>query len=154
MLDDADKAKTNPHFRSRYADLAAVREALRKPLSDNGISYTQIAGGGEGFVEVETILMHASGQHIGGVLRMPVAQNTPQGFGSALTYARRYSLMAAVGIAASEDDDDGNAGSERASARGGGSAMIGEDEIARLQDLIIEAGADPLRFYPTSGLSI
>jgi 2-methylisocitrate lyase-like PEP mutase family enzyme len=113
-LDDAEKAATNPHFRSRYADLAAVRDAIRVPLSSNGLSYVQMARGDTGAVEVETMLMHSSGQFIADTLRLPVLQNTPQAFGSALTYARRYSLMAMVGIAASEDDDDGNKATERA----------------------------------------
>jgi len=112
-LDDAEKASTNPHFKSRYADLAAVRDAIKLPLSCNGLSYVQMARSDQGAVEVETMLMHSSGQYLADTLRLPVLQNTPQAFGSALTYARRYSLMALIGIAAAEDDDDGNKASER-----------------------------------------
>jgi hypothetical protein len=108
-LDDASKSSINPHFKSRYASLDAVRTAIREPLSLNGLSYVQCARAGQGFVEVETVLMHASGQFIAETLTMPAAQNTAQGFGTALTYCRRYSLMAMVGIAAVEDDDDGHA---------------------------------------------
>lgn len=112
-IEDAEKDRTNPHFKSRYADLASVRDAIRSPLSSNGLSFVQLARGEGGHVEVETILMHSSGQFISEVLAMPVGQNTPQGFGSALTYARRYSLMAIVGVAAAEDDDDGDAASRQ-----------------------------------------
>ncbi len=111
-LDDAAKDATNPDFASRYADLASVRDAIRKPLSDNELAYVQLARSGKGYVEVETVLMHASGQLIADVLRMPAAQQTPQGFGSALTYCRRYALMAMIGVATSADDDDGRGASQ------------------------------------------
>lgn len=107
-IEDADKDATNPHFKSKYADLASVRAAIRKPFSDNGLSYVQLPRMAEKMVEVETVLMHASGQFIGETMAMPVQQVTAHGIGSALTYVRRYALMAVAGIAASEDDDDGN----------------------------------------------
>jgi hypothetical protein len=105
-IEDATKDATNPHFKSRYADLASVRAAIRKPLSDNGIAYVQLARAAEKSVEIETILIHGkSGQAIGDTLRLPLQQATPQAVGSAISYGRRYSLMSIVGIAA--DDDDG-----------------------------------------------
>jgi hypothetical protein len=113
QLQDAAKDATNPQFRSRYANLASVRDVLRKPLSDNGLSYVQLVRGGQGKVEVETMLMHASGQFIGECLVLPTTSNTAQATGSAITYARRYALMALVGAAAAEDDDDGEAASRR-----------------------------------------
>ncbi len=89
-----------------YATLAACFEAIQ-PLHANGIAVTQIPLDGGNGVLVATLLMHASGQWIRGEMWMPVAQQTPQGYGSALTYARRYGLSALCGLAS--DDDDGAA---------------------------------------------
>lgn len=107
VMSHASKDAQNPHFRSRYADLAAVWSAVREPLSANGLSVVQTVAQGDGTVGVRSLLLHASGEWICSVLEMPVAQKTPQGYGSALTYARRYALAALVGIA--QDDDDAEA---------------------------------------------
>lgn len=98
--------KTNPHFKSKYADLASVIEAVRKPLTANGLSFTQTTQYGQEFYLLTTLL-HTSGQWLRSEYPLPV-NATPQQMGSALTYARRYSLSAIAGIAADEDDD-GNA---------------------------------------------
>lgn len=105
VMAGAPKIKINPHFKSKYADMEAVVDAIKKPLASNGISYTQLIEPGDGNeLRVRTVLMHESGEWISGVICMPVAKDNAQAMGSALTYARRYSLMAIVGIA-SEDDD-------------------------------------------------
>lgn len=105
------KTSTNPHFRSRYADLSACVEAVIDSLHKNGFALMQKTHECEYGVAVETILMHESGEQIsGGILRVPASKQDPQGYGSALTYARRYSLMAVCGIA--PEDDDGNAASK------------------------------------------
>jgi hypothetical protein len=102
------KDKTNPAFRSKYADLGACLEAVEDPLLENGIALYQETFEDSTGVTVETVLLHESGETIrGGKLHVPAAKQDPQGYGSALTYARRYSLMAACGIA--PEDDDGNA---------------------------------------------
>src|SRR5687768_8744294 len=85
--------KTNPHFKNKYASLAAVIDAIRKPLADNGLSYTQTTGVREGGFVLVTTLHHASGQWIAGEYPLPVGVK-PQELGSALTYARRYCLSA------------------------------------------------------------
>ena len=97
--------RINPHFKSHYADLAAVWDAIRAPLSTNGLSVTQTLEpiNGVGFY-LRTTLYHISGQWISSMYPLP-AEVTPQQLGSALTYARRYSLSSIVGIAADEDDD-------------------------------------------------
>ena len=109
----ASKDATNPHFKSRYATLASVWDAIRGPLSRNGLSVSQVLETpetGPGVI-VRTLLIHASGQWIGSRYVMPIADKlTPQAMGSAITYARRYALSAIVGIAP-DDDDDGNAAS-------------------------------------------
>ncbi len=105
----AAKDANNPFFKSKYADLSSVVEAIRDALATNGLSYMQHLQQSEKHeVCVETVILHASGQWIGcGTVAIPVNKNDAQGYGSALTYARRYSLSAAVGVVA--DDDDGNA---------------------------------------------
>ena len=105
----AVKDSANPFFKSKYADLASVVEAIRAAFSANGLSYIQTVQSSElDEVRVETMILHSSGEWIScGVLALPVSKNDAQGYGSALTYARRYSLSAAVGVA--PEDDDGNA---------------------------------------------
>lgn len=102
------KTSTNPHFRSRYADLSNCVEAVIDALNDNGIALIQNCHPCDNGVVVETIFVHESGEVLScGTLHVPASKQDPQGYGSALTYARRYSLMAACGIA--PEDDDGNA---------------------------------------------
>lgn len=100
--------KVNPHFRSKYADLAAVRDAIVPVFSKYGISIVQapnIDGNGFG---LETRLIHSSGEEMVWVFPLPMDVNKMQSIGSAISYARRYTLSAIAGIA-SEEDDDGNA---------------------------------------------
>jgi hypothetical protein len=105
------KTSTNPHFRSRYADLSACIEAVIDSLHKNGFALMQKTHECENGVAIETIFIHESGEQIsGGIFRVPAGKQDPQGYGSALTYARRYSLMAVCGIA--PEDDDGNAASK------------------------------------------
>jgi hypothetical protein len=109
------KSSTNPHFKNRYADLAACVEAVVDALNNNGIALTQRVSSYDSGVIVETVFIHESGEVINcGQLQVPATKQDAQGYGSALTYARRYSLMAACGIA--PEDDDGNAASKRPTA--------------------------------------
>jgi hypothetical protein len=104
------KSSTNPHFKTKYADLSACVEAVIDSLNANGIMLMQPCHETESGVTVETLFLHDSGEMMSaGKLHVPAAKQDPQGYGSALTYARRYSLMAACGIA--PEDDDGNAAS-------------------------------------------
>ena len=106
------KSSTNPHFRSRYADLSACVEAVIEGLNNNGIALIQETHDAEGGVAVETVFIHESGERLSaGRFSVPATKQDAQGYGSALTYARRYSLMAACGIA--PEDDDGNAASRQ-----------------------------------------
>ena len=109
------KSSSNPHFKSRYADLAACVEAVVDALNNNGIALTQRVSPSDNGVIVETVFIHESGEVINcGQLHVPATKHDAQGYGSAPTYARRYSLMAACGIA--PEDDDGNAASKRPTA--------------------------------------
>lgn len=108
------KASSNPHFKSKYADLSACVEAVIDSLNANGIALVQQLFDSTGGVTVETVFIHESGEMLNcGKLYVPANKQDPQGYGSALTYARRYSLMASCGIA--PEDDDGNAASKKAS---------------------------------------
>ena len=105
------KSSTNPHFRSRYADLSACVEAVIDALNDNGLGLIQTTHPCDHGVTVETILVHEFGATMSsGLLHVPASKQDAQGYGSALTYARRYSLMAICGIA--PEDDDGNRASK------------------------------------------
>ena len=103
----AQKNSKNPHFRSTYADLGAVMDACMPALIDNGFCLFQPIGSDEHGAYVETILAHSSGESISCRVPLIVGKNDMQGFGSAVTYARRYGLMSMAGIA--PEDDDGNA---------------------------------------------
>jgi len=105
------KQANNPHFRSKYADLGNVMDACMPALNEAGIAIIQPTGEDEHGRFVETILIHGeSGEHLSCRVPLIVAKNDMQGYGSAVTYARRYGLMAMAGIA--PEDDDGNAASK------------------------------------------
>lgn len=106
-MSGAKKKAANPFFKSKYADLNSVVDAVRIPFAENGLSYSQFPVFEDGKVGVETILMHSSGEWISSKLLLPMVKQDPQAAGSAITYARRYALQAIAGIPA--EDDDGNA---------------------------------------------
>lgn len=113
-IEPAIKNKTNPHLRNRYADFSAVWAACAPTLNDNGIVVMQDVAATEAGMGVSTRLLHTSGQWFEfGPLVLPLAKPDPQGAGSAISYAKRYALAAAVGVLA-EDDDDGHAASNPA----------------------------------------
>jgi hypothetical protein len=107
----ASKDKTNPHFKSAYADLASVWDACRVALTKHGLAVLQPVSAEDAKVTVTTILTHSSGEYLASDLTMTATQNTPQGIGSCITYARRYALASMVGVA--PEDDDGNAASQK-----------------------------------------
>lgn len=103
------KAATNPAFKTRYADLSEVVEATVPALNGAGIGVIQVPGFDGDLVSVTTIFLHDSGASLTGVLKLKPSKLDPQGVGSAITYGRRYSLLAMTGAA--PEDDDGNASS-------------------------------------------
>jgi hypothetical protein len=112
IIEGAKKDSANPFFKSKYADLASVWDACRKPLTDNGLSVIQTATFIQDqpeLIAIETILAHSSGEWVSGVLSAKPVKSDPQGIGSCVTYLRRYSLAAIAGV--SPEDDDGNAAS-------------------------------------------
>lgn len=134
------KSSSNPHFKSRYADLAACVEAVIDALNNNGIALIQQTHECDTGVVVETTFVHESGELFSaGKLHVPATKNDAQGYGSALTYGRRYSLMAACGIA--PEDDDGNAATASAPPKAP-VKTIGEPELATITKLAQEAGVE------------
>lgn len=106
----AHKDAKNPFFKSSYATLGAVIDAIRDPFAANGLSYSQpLDIGADGSIIVETILLHSSGEWLSGKVTAKPTKSDPQGIGSLISYLRRYLLQSMVGIAAA--DDDGNAAS-------------------------------------------
>lgn len=138
------KDKTNPAFRSRYADLGACLDAVEDALLNNGIALYQETFEDATGVTVETVLLHESGESIRcGRLHVPASKQDAQGYGSALTYCRRYSIMAACGIA--PEDDDGNAASaKKPAAQAAPQGRIPDGQ--RLDFLTAITGAEDLAF--------
>ena len=106
------KTANNPHFRSKYADLGAVMDACLPALNSNGIALLQPTGTDAHGPYVDTVLLHETGESLSCRVHLVVNKNDMQGIGSAMTYARRYGLMAMAGIA--PEDDDGNAAAKAA----------------------------------------
>lgn len=137
-MKNAPLNKTNPHFKSRYADLAGIRDTVTPALTKHGLAIVQGTDTTDSGIVVVTKLVHKSGQWIES--RFPISYDKPQAMGSAYTYARRYSLSAMCAISADEDDD-ANAANDKPVA-GPASATISADQFRTLQDLIEKTGTD------------
>jgi hypothetical protein len=110
-MGSAIKDSKNPFFKSSYADLSSVREAVNGPLTANGIAVVQSPSTGGNLVTVTTMLIHTSGQWIQGDVSCATKDDGPQAVGTAITYLRRYALQSFAGVAA--EDDDGEAAQGR-----------------------------------------
>lgn len=108
-LTKVKKKGNNPHFKSSYAQLNDVLDAIKEPLNNNGIIFIQTPSNSDKGCSVTTRLIHSSGEWIQDTATCPLAKQDPQGYGSAVTYLRRYSLVSIVGL--EQVDDDGNDGS-------------------------------------------
>lgn len=132
-MEHATASSTNPHFKSKYADLAEIFDTARTPLTANGLSVWQSVGGERDSLKLTTRLLHISGEWIEDTMPLILSKQDMQGLGSAITYGRRYALMSALGIA---PDDDGNAASGRPtqhhSAEPAPVVGISEDAIEKL----------------------
>lgn len=124
-IEGAAKDKVNPHFKSKYADIGSVIDAIKPVLAKHELGFTQHPQPSENGIIIETMLHHSSGQSLSlGTLYVPANKQDPQAFGSALTYARRYALMTAFGVPA--EDDDGNAAARSTPANNGHQARQAE----------------------------
>lgn len=143
------KDSNNPHFKTKYADLASVVDAIRPAFAKNGLFFYQRTYEQSGGVCVETFVGHSSGEQMSfGRLYVPSSKQDAQGYGSALTYARRYSLMTAFGVC--PEDDDGNAA---AAAPRDVVKVITPAQETELQDLAKEVGADLPAFLKWCGVT-
>lgn len=140
------KDSTNPAFRSKYADLSSVMDACLPALNKHGIAVIQPTADDESGRFVETVLLHESGESLRCRVPLIVQKNDMQGYGSAVTYARRYGLMCMAGIA--PEDDDGNAAAKAAPRRDGvvDRGTITADQFLALRGLLEQSGGDESRF--------
>lgn len=151
-MSNAAYNKTNPGFKSRYADLASIREATLPSLNKNGLAIWQGTNVDErDRMVLVTRLFHKSGEWIESTYPIPLSDK-PQVMGSALTYARRYAWSAACGITADDDDDAETASKAKTNGNGAtdhgvnGADPINASEIAALRAQIVTTGADLPKF--------
>lgn len=153
-IEGAIKDSNNPHFKSKYADLSSVVDAIKPALTSNGLFFVQMTHEQPGGVCVETVVCHSSGEQMSfGKLFVPAGKNDAQGYGSALTYARRYSLMTAFGVC--PEDDDGNAASRSPQHHNEAADRISREQMEELRDLVEKTGTDiaaMCRHYKISAL--
>ena len=112
----AAKDANNPFFKSKYADLSAVVQAVKDPFANNGLSYVQFPVEEGGRIGVETILMHESGEWLSNSFTVQLSKQDAQGAGSAITYCRRFALQSIAGLPS--EDDDGNNASKQSNKKG------------------------------------
>ena len=138
------KQANNQHFRNKYADLGSVMDACLPALNEAGIAVIQPTGEDEQGRFVETILIHGeSGEQLSCRVPLIVSKNDMQGYGSAVTYARRYGLMAMAGIA--PEDDDGNAAA-KAAPKQEPPKPISAEQFQEMNDLIFDTETDEVKF--------
>ena len=140
-IEGAKKDSNNPHFKSKYADLESVADAIKPALVANELFFAQVTHEQQGGVCVETVVHHSSGESMSfGKLFVPAGKQDAQGYGSALTYARRYGLMTAFGVC--PEDDDGNAAVATTPARQERqeAAHINAQQLAKIQAEVDRTG--------------
>lgn len=148
-IEAATKSANNPHFKSKYADLTAVIDAIKPALIAHDLFFTQRPLPSENGITVTTFLHHASGETMElGALFVPANKNDAQGFGSALTYARRYALVTAFGVPV--EDDDGNAASRHTAPP---AALIDNAQWAMLVDLMERTNTNTKAFCTAYGIA-
>lgn len=155
----AEKRSSNPYFKSSYADIASVWDAVRGPLTKHGLSVVQSPGVENGLVTVTTLLLHASGQWIRTVACAEVKDLTAQSVGSAVTYLRRYALSAVAGTYGDVVDDDGEAAQGRkpeepVKPKGydqwlAGAKLLADTEGVAALQAYFKAGSQELRKWAT-----
>ena len=146
-VENATKGSLNPHFKSKYADLAEVLNTVRPVLAANGLSVIQSPSFDGAVCHVTTTLAHSSGGYITGTMSCVPAKQDGQGVGSSTTYLRRYSLAAVCGIA--QEDDDGNSSAHSKPAT---YPLISSGEAARIKESIESLNIDEAAFLRHYGV--
>lgn len=144
-IENASKNAANPHFRSKYADLAEVLNTVRPVFAKHGLSLIQSPGYDGSVAHVTTVLAHKSGGYLTSTASCVPAKADAQGIGSATTYLRRYSAAAVAGIA--QEDDDGNS-----AAHNKPHAVITPEQAANLRDDLDSVGGDVAKFCEAFGI--
>jgi hypothetical protein len=144
------KTKSGGSYKFKYATLDAIIDAIRKPLTDNGLWFTQTLENGDGKYRLVTTLLHSSGQSLRSETPLLLQDAGNQAFGSALTYMRRYALTAMLGVAADEDDDGNAADGNEAKVKQGTSAAI-SGPIGQLGPKNDQVESLSLEWFDTSG---
>jgi hypothetical protein len=138
-LEAATKTASNPHFKSKYADLPTVIDAIKPHLSKHGLAFMQMPKPSEGGISIETVLIHSSGDKLSmGVLFVPANKHDAHGFGSALSYARRYALQTCFGLPTADDDGVAAVKSQQEAS----DKPIVPTQFFMLQQLIEDTGTD------------
>lgn len=143
-IENANKNAANPHFRSKYADLAEVLNTIRPVFAKHGLSLIQSPGFDGSMASVTTVLAHQSGGYMTSTASCVPAKADAQGIGSATTYLRRYSAAAVAGIA--QEDDDGNA-----AAHNKPHAVVTAEQAATVRDMLESTGSDTDKFCAAFG---
>lgn len=150
-IEAATKGANNPHFKTKYADLTSVIEAIKPALVKHGLFFTQNPRPHENGVEIETVLHHANGDVLSlGSLFVPADRNNAQGFGSALTYARRYALVTAFGVPV--EDDDGNAAAKAPPRQQAAPKFISDEQWAEVTAMMQATNTDAGKFCKAFGI--
>lgn len=143
-IENANKNAANPHFRSKYADLAEVLNTIRPVFAKHGLSLIQSPGFDGSMASVTTVLAHQSGGYMTSTASCVPAKADAQGIGSATTYLRRYGAAAVAGIA--QEDDDGNA-----AAHNKPHAVVTAEQAATLRDMLEVTASDTDKFCAAFG---
>ena len=147
-VENATKGSLNPHFKSKYADLAEVLNTVRPVLAANGLSVIQSPSFDGGICHVTTTIAHSGGGYIHGTMSCVPAKQDGQGIGAATTYLRRYSLAAVCGVA--QEDDDGQSAAHNKSAV---YPLISSSEAARIRLSIHGLNIDEPAFLKHYGVT-
>ena len=153
LLEPVSKDSVNPHFKSKYADLAEVLNTVRPVFASCGLSFVQMPSFLDGVVSVETMLVHESGEWISETASSPITKQDAQGVGSAITYLRRYSLAAFAGIA--QEDDDANASVGKAQPKQAAAplneAVITPEQVATVREYLVRTNMNEAEFVAQGG---
>ena len=144
QMGGAQKTATNPFFKSKYADLSSVVQAIKEPFADNGLAYVQFPISTQSSIGVVTRLMHESGEYLEQEYYLPLQKLDPQAAGAAITYARRYALQSIAGIPA--EDDDGESTMIRGKPK-----TISPPQVESLYEALEESDSDIDKFLKTFG---